>query len=185
MPGTIPAARKTPVDPRALWAAKLFEQVHNPPEMENETAAIHALRAYTAAQAVFRRAERYPGKGLVYANPQHGKGISDLYQLGSLDSGGTVLKLIAKAFAEATNSEHAMSGYYFVDITGDAGTGPYDYSKQFGLCAVPVRYDLRRGPRPATLVVDADGRYYKADTGGKAVTIFPDVTKGMWLKIGG
>lgn len=181
---TGPPGQRTPVDPRLLWAAKVFEQVHNPPEMKDQEAVIRLLSAYAAVQAAFRRAERYPGRGLVYANPQHGKGFPDLYQIGGPGSGGAVLKLVNKAFAEATSPEHALSGYYFVDITSDARTGAYDYTKQFGLCAVPGRYNRGRGPpKPATLVINVAGKVWMADTRGEPVTVFPDVTKMNWLEV--
>jgi hypothetical protein len=182
--GLLPAACKTKRSKTSVpWPAKVFEQVHNPPELQDREAAIRLLKAYAAAQAIFCRAERYPGKGLVYANPQDGKGFSDLYQIGDPGSGRTILKLIKKELAEATDTKQALSGYYFVEITSDAITGAYDYSKQFGLCAAPVRYNRGRGPpKPVTLVIDVSGKVWMADTAGAPVTVFPDLSKGKWLR---
>jgi len=145
--------------------------------------AIASLRAYLGAQSTFRRVDRY-GKGkLVYANTIDGEGLPDLWRIGGtlekLD--GTELKLIDLAFARATSPNTAKSGYWYVEITGDAATGPYDHAQDFGLCAVPAVYG-KTGLH--TFIVDLTGTVYKKDTRGTPVRVYPDIEKEGWVPVG-
>ena len=144
----------------------------------NETAAPAYLRAYFNAQGTFHRQAWY-GEELkgIYANPVNGKGFVDLYQIGGIGSGGAEPQLIDRAFAEATSPDSHRSGYYFAEIAADAN-GPYDYTKQFGLCAVPAEY--RRDGR-STYIVDNEGVVYGKDNGGKPVTVWPDIEAEGWF----
>lgn len=132
-----------------------------------ERGAVAALRVYSSAQETFARSSRYGNaKGRVYANPRDGKGLADLGAAG----------IIEEAFALATSPERAKGGYYFVHVTRDS-KGPYDYSKQHGLCAVPARHGKSGF---ATFIVDTACVIYRKDNGGKPVTTWPDVKKEGW-----
>jgi hypothetical protein len=144
----------------------------------NETAAVAALRVYVAAQNIFHRTDFY-GKGeLVYANVRDGAGLPDLYEVG-----GREIKLIDRAFARATGPETPKAGYYFVDIVKGADGRDYDPRIEFGLCAVPARYD-RTGRN--TLMVDVTGTVYLRDNGGKPVTRYPSEKElaARWVPVG-
>jgi hypothetical protein len=141
----------------------------------NESAAIAGLRAYTGAQGVFHRQDHY-GKGkCVYANPVDGQGFPDLFEVG-----GEQIKLIDLSMARATSKATPKAGYYFVDLRGAEGAGPYDYSFEFGLCAVPAHYS-RTGIY--TLVIDTTGTVWKKDTGGVPLDTYPDTSDG-WIPVG-
>ena len=155
----------------------LFGHSHGP---NYEGAAIAGLRACLGAQGVFRREDRYGKGALVYANPVDGKGFPDLYRVGGPRESetGDELKLIDIAFARATSAESPKSGYWFVDIIADTKAGPYDFTEDCGLCAVPARYG-KSGLH--TFIIDARGTVYKKDNGGAAVTIWPDSKEDGWL----
>ncbi len=145
--------------------------------------AFQALRNYLGAQGVFQRKDRY-GKGkLLYANPIDGKGLADLYRVGGpLEyPDGTELKLIDLAFARATSPETSKAGYWFVEITGDALGGHYDYATDCGLCALPAEHS-KMGLY--TFIINIEGTVYKKDNGGTPVTVWPDVVKDGWLPVG-
>ncbi len=146
----------------------------------NETSAIVSLETYASAQVRFHRNDHYGIGKRVHANPKDGAGFPDLYEIGGPDSGGTVLGLIDRHFAEATSPERARCGYWFVDITGDAN-GPYDFTKQFGLCAVPAEHG--RSGR-STFIIDASGKVYLKWTEGRPVRIWPDVYAEEWIPVG-
>ena len=148
-----------------------------------EFGAIAHLRSYLGAQGAFQRLDRY-GKGkLVYANPIDGKGLADLYRVGGPleDPDGTELKLIDLAFARATSPETSKAGYWFIEIIADRKAGPYDFTKECGLCAVPAVYG-KTGID--TYIVDLCGTVYKKDTRGTPVTVWPDVVKDGWRPVG-
>jgi hypothetical protein len=157
----------------------------------NEFRAVAALKACAAAQAEFQKLDRYAKGVQVYANPVDGAGFPDLCELGGAGSEGKTLRLINRKVAQATNLEHDHRGYWFADITGD-GNGPFDYAKQFGLCAVPVQYN-RSGRN--VFIVNHQGRVYQKDlasipgreisTGdvSEPVTTWPDVEKEGWLPV--
>ena len=144
----------------------------------NEAAAISWLRNYLCYQNLFDEEERYPGRGLRFANPFDGAGFPDLYHLG----GRELREWVDPAFAAATDPQHSIDGYYFVDITGSRRTGPYNYARECGLCAVPAEYG-RTGIN--THIVDVQGTCFQGDTGGKPVTSFPDLrtpeAEKVWL----
>ena len=78
------------------------------------------------------------------------------------------------------------AGYVYVDLVGDDGDEDYDDGKGnfvvgYGLCAVPANYG-RTGRQ--TYVVNAMGTVFQKDTGGEALTRFPDTTDG-WIPVGG
>jgi len=140
------------------------------------------LRNYASAQKTFRSRDRY-GKGTpVYANPADGNGFADLYRVGGPleNPAGSELELINLALARATSPETTLVGYWFVDITGDAASGgPYDYAREFGLCAVPAVY-WRNGIN--TYVVDHKGTVWQRNTHGAPVRVFPDVENEGWVR---
>ena len=141
---------------------------------QNEGSAIASLRAYLGAQGTFERVDRY-GKGeSVYANPRDGKGFPDLYRIGGpLDEpDGTEIKLIDLAFARATSPETPKDGYWFVDFVSDEVDGPYDFTRDCGLCAVPAVYG-ETGIH--TMVIDLTGTVYRENIGGKALRTYPDL----------
>ncbi|MHC4202322.1 MAG: DUF2950 family protein [Planctomycetota bacterium] len=150
-----------------------------------EPVEVAALRAYVEAQELFRKEDHYTKGERVYANPVDGRGFADLYEVGGPGSGGRALGLIDRELAEATSPERARYGYYFVDITGGVD-GPYDFSKQFGLCAAPAQY-LRTGTH--TYIVDARGRIFRKNIPHEPrarcepVTTWPDVEKEGWLPV--
>ena len=155
----------------------------------NETMAIGRLREYCAAQSLFRLNPWYPGKKGVYANPSDGIGFPDLYRIGGPDGKGEVLKLIRLEMALATGPATAPGGYYFVDITCD-GKGPHDYTKNFGLCAAPAKYDVT-GKRTfivsyAFLKISTRrglGTVWAQDNGGKAIVRWPDTVGERWAPV--
>lgn len=146
-----------------------------------ESAAVWKLRRYLAEQNMFHGAALY-GRDVrrVYANPDNGTGFPDLYRIGGPGGDGQELLMIDIDFASATSPDHSEFGYYFVDITGDAD-GPYDYAKQCGLCAVPAKYG--KSGR-LTFIVNVTGTIYQKDTGGRPVTIWPDVEQQGWIAVG-
>jgi hypothetical protein len=149
----------------------------------HHTAAIAGLRAYLGAQGTFQRVDRYGNGKLVYANPIDGKGFPDLYRLGGPLGKESVdgLRLIDFAFARAISPETAKCGYWFVDIVADAKTGPYNFAKEFGLCAVPAVYG-KSGIY--TYIIDFTGTVYKKDNGGRPVQAYPDTTNEGWDPVG-
>ena len=161
----------------------------------NESRAIAWLRACVAAQREFRKADRYGIGRKVYANPKDGGGFRDLYHIG-YDGKSVPEKpvphLIWETCANADISLpdlHPIAGHAFADITGDA-SGPYDYAKQHGLCAVPYSYG-RAGRN--IFIVDHRGRVYQRDVSfnvvragrpPEPVTTWPDIEKEGWLLVG-
>jgi len=144
--------------------------------------AASGLRAYLGAQGTFQRLDRY-GKGdLRYANPIDGTGFPDLFRIGGplAEADGTELKLIDLVFARANSPETPKCGYWFIDIVADKVSGPYDFTKECGLCAVPFIYG-ETGIH--TLVVDLTGTVYRKDNGGVPVTVYPDVAKDGWKPV--
>lgn len=137
------------------------------------------MKTYVFAQNEFRKTPWYgEDAGNVYANPVNGTGFPDIYEIGRSGAGGKEPHLIDRAFAEATTPERPRAGYWFVDIVADAD-GPHDFSKQFGLCAVPAEYSVTGR---STFVVDSAGTIYIKDTKGKPVTTWPDLDN--WLGVG-
>lgn len=148
--------------------------------VSNESGACACLRAFVTAQKIFHRKAYYgTDVGSVYANPREGSGFRDLYEFGGPGAGGKRPHLIGREWAEATTPERAYGGYYFVDITGDE-TGPYDYAKQFGFCAVPAEHG-KSGVH--TFIIDAREKVYKKDTAGKPVMTWPNLAEG-WEPFG-
>ena len=179
---------RTTVILAGLAAASLFASCmrwpHTHPRMQSdESAAIAALRAYLCAQDTFQRVDRY-GKGkLVYANPKDGTGFPDLYRIGGPLEKRSVdgFRFIDFAFARATSPETPKAGYCFIDIVTDRKTGSYDFTKDCGLCAVPV---VHGETGIHTFIINAEGTVYRKDNGGKPVTVFPDVESDGWLPVG-
>ncbi len=159
----------------------------------NENVAIAGLRGYVRAQEEFRKADRYGIGRKVYANPKDGGGFRDLYHVGydgTNDPEEPMPDLIDRTFAQADAGlakPRSKAGYVFADITGDAN-GPYDYTKQFGLCAVPRHYGWKVR---ATFIVDHTGSVWQTDAstmtplGGEPepVTTWPDVEKEGWIPV--
>ncbi len=148
-----------------------------------EETGLATLKMYLGAQGIFHRKDFYGIGKKVYANPTDGVGFPDLHQLGGPGSGGEVLKLIDLSFARATPGGRPRGGYFFCDITGDS-QGPWDYATNCGLCAYPARYRKGRRPRYAR-IIDVTGAVYQKDTGGKPVTVWPDVEAEGWELIAG
>ena len=148
-----------------------------------ETSAIAALRTYLGAQSTFHRKDYYGLGWLIYVNPWNGTGLPDLYEIGGLDSGGQVLNLIDRTFAQAKMGGTRRAGYYFCEMLGNAGQGPYDFSVDCGLCAFPAEYE-RTGRN--TFLIDATGTVYQKDTQGWPVWIYPaDPAAEGWIPVGG
>jgi type II secretory pathway pseudopilin PulG len=148
----------------------------------NESYAVSTLRTYLGAQNQFHRTDFYGLEYLVYANPWNGSGFPDLYEVGGVDSGGTLLKLIDHSFARAEMGGESRAGYYFCDMLGDKATGPYDFSIDCGLCAFPAERRFGRN----TFIIDAMGTVYQKDTHGWPVWIYPADPKAEgWLPVGG
>jgi len=102
----------------------------------------------------------------------------DLFRIGGPEGTGPELKFIDLAFASATSPDSTKAGYWFVDIVADRLTGPYDFERECGLCAVPAISGAKGYP---TFVIDIQGVAYMKDNGGKPVTVFPDVEKDGWV----
>jgi hypothetical protein len=136
-----------------FWAA--LPKLSCPGIPSTEFAAIAALRTYLAAQRQFHRTE---GRLASW---------TELARLGLID----------QAMAEATSSENPRAGYYFVEIEPE---GEMRMGLCMDLCAVPARYP-KTGRN--TFIIDVTGTVYRKDTGGKPVTVWPDVSDG-WLPIG-
>lgn len=158
----------------------------------NESFIIGSMRAYVSAQREFRKVDRYGIGRKVYANPKDGVGFRDLYHIGydgKSVPGKPVPHLIEQALADADVSlakPRPMAGYLFVDITGDAD-GPYDYTTEFGLCAVPLPYS-RSGRN--MFIVDPDGHVFQSDASfhvppgesrAEPVTTWPDLRS--WIPV--
>ena len=148
-----------------------------------EETSLATLRTYLSAQNIFYREAFYGIGKKVYANPTDGVGFPDLYQLGGPGSRGEELKLIDLSFARATPGGRPRGGYLYCDITGDS-QGPWDYATNCGLCAYPAGYRKGRWPRYAR-IIDLTGAVYQKDTGGKPVTVWPDVEAEGWELIAG
>ena len=149
----------------------------------NECAAVGAVRTYLGAQNQFHRTDFYGTGSPVWANPWNGSGFPDLYEVGGPASGGTKLKLIDLALARARLGGKPRAGYYFCEILGAAGKGPYDFSTDCGLCAFPAEYN-RTGRN--TFIIDVTGVVYQKDTKGWPVWIYPDFAKSKgWIPVGG
>ena len=145
-----------------------------------EFSTVASLKSYVLAQNTFHRTAHY-GKGKrTYANPSDGSGLPDLYRVGGPDATGEALDLIPLDLARATTPDRPKTGYYFVDITGEA-SGPYDYTKQCGLCAVPAKYG--KSGR-LTFIINVTGTIDQKDTGGRPVAVWPDVEKEGWEPVG-
>ncbi len=160
--------------------------------VSNEDAMIAGLRAYLRAQEEFHKEDRYGIGRNVYANPTDGSGFPDLYQIGGPGSEGRMMRLIDITFAVAAVGGKPKAGYSFADITGDA-SGPYDYTKQFGLCAFRQWWS-----RSAlnVFIINHDGCVYfknirefpgaEVDQGRVppvTITTWPDVEKDGWLLV--
>jgi len=179
-----------------LVAAIAIPNLMAPRIASNENVAIAGLRVYVRAQEEFHKADRYGIGRRVYANPKDGVGFRDLYHVGYDGTNAPeepVPNLIDRTFAQADAGlakprSKAKAGYVFADITGDAN-GPYDYTNQFGLCAVPRHYGCRVR---ATFIVDHMGSVWQTDAstrtplGGEPepVTTWPDVEKEGWVLVG-
>lgn len=147
-----------------------------------ETAAIGALRTYLGAQTQFRRKAWYGEEvGPVYANPWDGNGFSDLYRVGGPDSGGKLLKMVDRSFAEAVPGGTPRVGYLFCDIVGRAGVGPYDYTKEFGLCAYPSEFSVTGYN---IFIMDVTGIVYQKLMNCEPVTKWPDLEADGWIPVG-
>lgn len=126
----------------------------------NESGVVWALRQYLIAQNGFHRQDRYGIGELVYANSRDGAGFPDLHRIAAQGSGGEVLGLIPREFAEAKlggPGARPYHGYYFTDIVYD------DPSIDCGLCAVPAKYG-KTGFR--TFLVAVSGKLHQIDTQG-------------------
>jgi hypothetical protein len=154
----------------------------------NEFAAIQSLRAYLEAQNLFKREDNYGIDTLVYANPQHGTGFPDLYQLGyGTEGAGKILEHIHVSLARATPGGVPKAGYYFTDLVGmdrqateelvrsgrypPADWAPYDYTIDCGLSATPVSYGVTGRN---IFVIDVTGCVYQID----AKRLYPDLEYG-------
>ncbi|MHC4253230.1 MAG: hypothetical protein ACYS9X_29270 [Planctomycetota bacterium] len=152
------------------------------------------LNGYLAAQSVFVKNANYPARPgrLVYANP-----YTDLFEIGyrgQVKDETTALKLLDKSFADAhwdLPDTRPKAGYVFDDITADAD-GPYDFTRQCGLCMAPARYG-RSGL--SIFIIDVSGEIYRKDakevypdlkTGDpvRPITVWPDVAKDGWTPCG-
>lgn len=139
--------------------------------LTNETAAVAALRTYLAAQNQFHMTPFYgEGEPLQYASPWKGAGLPDLYKVASTASGGEKLRLIDRRLAQAKMGGAPRAGYYFYEILGVAGKGPYDFSTDCGLCGYPAEYG-KTGRN--TFIIDITGLVYQKDTKGAPVCIYP------------
>ncbi len=149
----------------------------------NETAAFASLRTCLGAQNQFHRTPFYGDEvGLAHANPWNGSGFPDLYEVGGPGSGGKKLKLIDLALARARLGGTPRYGYYFCEILGTAGQGPYDFSTDCGLCAFPAEYG--RSGR-LTYIIDVTGIVLQKDTKGIPVWTYPADPKAEgWIPVG-
>jgi hypothetical protein len=138
-----------------------------------EFRAVAALEDYTRAQRIYHKAD-WDDDGLFEYAGELG-GLSSV-----ADRSGRLIGLIAKAFAEATSRDSAWHGYWFVDITADA-EGPYDYAKEFGLCAAPAEYGVTG---INTFIVNQTDAVYQKDTRGEPIRIWPDVEADGWVPAG-
>jgi type II secretory pathway pseudopilin PulG len=147
-----------------------------------EEVAVAALRAYRGAQHTFRRVDRYDKGANLFANPSDGTGFPDLWRVGGplQAQDGSEMMLVDVRFARAASPETPRDGYWFVDIVADAD-GPYDFTRDCGLCAVPA---VHGETTIHTFVINTDGTVYRKDNGGKPVTVFPDVEKDGWRHAG-
>ncbi|MHC5053199.1 MAG: DUF2950 family protein [Planctomycetota bacterium] len=146
----------------------------------NDVGARALLQEYRGAQEQFRRMPRYgPGAGCVYANPKDGLGFPDLWRVGGPFDGydDDDIRLVTPRLARATSPLSPVCGYWFVDITAGPD-GPYDFTKDCGLCAVPTAYG-KSGID--TLIVNVEGMVYRKDTRGVPVTVWPDVEEEGWI----
>jgi hypothetical protein len=89
------------------------------------------------------------------------------------------IALIDEALADARGAAamRPKSGYKFIDLTGDAKTGPYDFTRQFGICAAPALYKYNRSGCNV-FVMDQRGDVWMKDLGPEGetgLTVFPDV----------
>ena len=90
--------------------------------------------------------------------------------------------MIDRAFAQAKMGGVPRAGYYFCEILGTAGQGPYDFSIDCGLCAFPAEYN-RTGRN--TFIIDVTGVVYMKDTQGWPVWTFPtDSQLNGWIPVG-
>ncbi|MHC4253227.1 MAG: DUF2950 family protein, partial [Planctomycetota bacterium] len=129
--------------------------------INGDCVAARNLKAYVAAQTVFRKC-RYDGTpaGFAYANP-----YTDLFETGyrgEVKDEATALKLIDRSLADAhwdLRGTRPKSGYVYDDINADA-EGDYDLAQEFGLCAVPARYN-RTGRR--IYIINHTGKIYWKD----------------------
>ncbi len=159
--------------------------------VSNEAACIAGMRAYLGAQNTFHRTAFYGvAAGLVYANPNDGVGLGDLYRIGFV--GGTTgvgnrLKLIDITFASAhfdiTGAlSKSKAGYKYDDVEFS------DYAIDCGLCGAPASYN-RSGRN--LFIIDVMGTVYQKDaaktTGDTVVpeTAYPTVTtlQSEWLPV--
>jgi hypothetical protein len=141
----------------------------------NETSAAAHLCAYLNAQGTYHQQD-WDGDGV----REYAAHYVDLFELVDVDGETQEPHLIDRALAEATSPKTPRSGYYFINITGDVN-GPYDCTRQFGLCAVPAEY--RRDGRQ-TYIVNQEGVVYFKENGGKPVTTWPDISaeaEERWL----
>ena len=91
------------------------------------------------AQKRFARWDMYGDRFGVYPNHRDGRGFQDLYEIQHPDGTTTQVGFISREMAEAVDPEHALNGYYFVDIIGDRH-GLFEPGRQWAVCALPFPY---------------------------------------------
>ena len=155
----------------ATWVACDLRRPRRP--FDPTILGMRVLSQCAEAQTAFRKKDRYGIGREVYANPVDGTGFPDLYQIGGPGSGGATMGLISLSVARATAPSRALYGFYLVDIVGDKN-GLFDFTKECGLCAVPV------DPTKLTFIINASGDGYQKPTGGRPVTLWPDVESEGW-----
>jgi hypothetical protein len=118
----------------------------------NETAAVGALRAYCAAQALYHRTD-WDGDGtLTYATP-----FTLLHD--QPDEHGLPVQFIHPELAAAAGSDRPCRGYVFKDLRTICGI-PIDWMNDYALCAVPLEYGVT-GRR--TFIVSTNGAIMELD----------------------
>jgi hypothetical protein len=154
----------------------------------NESAPIRSVRAYLGAQNSFKREDHYGIGLLVYANPQHGTGFPDLYQIGyGTEDAGKVLGSVLASFARATPGGVPKDGYYFTDLVGydrqaiddlvrsggypSADWEPFDHTIDCGLSATPASYGVTGRN---IFIIDVTGTVCQRD----AKRLYPDLEDG-------
>ena len=156
----------------------------------NERGAVSCLRTCCATQNLYRRTDWDSDGVFEYAFPYS--------LLNTTISAGQPIRLIDGRLANASRdgppggTTEPKYGYIFVDLLGDAKAGPYDdgkgnFVRGHGLCAYPAQYG--RNSRMTFVVGGANYSWgevvYRKDTKGEPVTVFPDVEKDGWMRLGG